>query len=105
MVGPVFGTPFRHQIIVDDGPSYETGTLTWFPRQITFDPVMVPKNDTDPRVLQARSAPNIGAFLTWARFPFWTLESVSGGTRVTVGDMRFIARGRRFVQSVVVADP
>jgi len=102
MVGPAAATPFRRQIIVDAGLSYETGTLTWFPLRITLDRAIVPKHDRDPRVLQARATPNIRAFLIWARFPFWTLEPVPGGTRVTVGDMRFTGRGPRFQQSVVV---
>ena len=102
MVGPVFATPFTHEIIVDTGRAYESGTLTWLPSRVTFDPAVVPKNDADPRVLRARSAPNIRAFLSWARFPFWSFESVPGGTRVTVGDMRFTGRGPRFQQSVVV---
>jgi len=63
---------------------------------------MVPKNDSDPRVAQACEAPHIRGFLVWSRFPFWTLEAVSGGTRVTVSDMRFVGRGAPFVQTVVV---
>jgi hypothetical protein len=108
MVGPVPVTPLRRDVIVDAGSHYETGTFTWQPRSVRFDPVAVPKNDDDPRVAIARGAPNIRAFLVWSRFPFWTLEPVPGGTRVTVGDMRFpggqgVAR-RNFTQSTVIPD-
>jgi inner membrane protein len=102
MVGPSPVTPFRRQIIVDAGAHYETGTFDWFPTQVTFVAAMVPKNDGDPRVAQAREAPHIQGFLVWSRFPFWTIEAVSGGTRVTVSDMRFVGRGAPFVQSVIV---
>ena len=102
MVGPMFATPFTRAIIVDAGIWYETGTLTWLPSRVTFDPAVVRKNDADPRVSQARGAPHIRAFLSWARFPFWTFQAVPGGTRVTVGDMRFTGRGRGFTQTVVV---
>ena len=109
MVGPGPVTPLRRDVIIDAGRYYETGTFTWWPRRVRFDQVTVPKNDDDPRVAIARTAPNIRAFLVWSRFPFWTLEPVPGGTRVTVGDMRFaggagLAR-RNFTQSTVIADP
>ena len=101
MAGPVAITPFRRQVIVDAGIVYETGTLNLLPRRMTFEAV-IPKNDTDPRVAQARSAPNIRAFLVWSRFPFWTIEETPDGTRVSVGDLRFAGRGAPFVQSVVI---
>jgi inner membrane protein len=101
MAGPAPVTPFRRQVIVDAGLVYETGTLDLLPRRLTFDAV-VPKNDTDPRVTRAREAPHIRAFLLWSRFPFWTVEETSEGTRVSVSDMRFAGRGAPFVQSVVI---
>lgn len=103
MVGPLPVTPFRRQIIVDNGLGYETGTFEWFPTRITFDRTVVPKNDADPRVARAREAPQVRGFLVWARFPFWTLEPVPDGTRVTVGDMRFAGQSpARFAASTVV---
>jgi inner membrane protein len=104
MVGPVPVTPFQRAVIVDAGDHYETGTFAWLPTRVTFDPGTIPKNDDDPRVTRARGAPNIGAFLVWSRFPFWTLETVHGGTRVSVSDMRFLTRGGGFTQSVLVPD-
>jgi inner membrane protein len=106
MVGPVPVTPLRRQVIIDAGDHYETGTFTWEPRSVHFDERTVAKNDTDPRVAATRDAPNIRAFLIWSRFPFWMVEPVTGGTRVTVGDMRFNggpAALRNFTQSVVVS--
>ena len=102
MVGPSPITPFRREVIVDAGAHYETGTFDWFPARVTFDSERVFKNDGDPRLAQAREAPQIRGFLVWSRFPFWTLEAVPGGTRVTVGDMRFVGRGSPFVQTVIV---
>jgi inner membrane protein len=109
MVGPIPVTPLQRQIIIDAGDRYETGMFTWRPRNIRFDTDDVPNNDADPRVAVARKAPNIRAFLIWSRFPFWTFEPVEGGTRVTVGDMRFNGgRGvalRNFTQSTIVHGP
>ena len=109
MVGPIPVTPLQRQIIIDAGDRYETGMFTWRPRNIRFDRDDVPKNDSDPRVAVARTAPNIRAFLVWSRFPFWTFEPIEGGTRVTIGDMRFNGGrgvlGRNFTQSTIVRGP
>ena len=110
MVGPVPITPLQRAVIVDAGDHYDSGTFTWWPldvargrpTRVTFDPASVPKNDDRPEVALARQAPNVRAFLVWSRFPFWTLEPVAGGTRVTVADMRFMATGARFSASTVV---
>jgi hypothetical protein len=107
MVGPVPVTPLTRGVIVDAGDHYQTGTFR-FPASVTFDPEPLPKNDGDPRVVRARGAPNIQAFLVWSRFPFWTFEPAPGGTRVSVSDVRFAdaagTRGATFTQSVVVPD-
>jgi inner membrane protein len=109
MVGPVPVTPLRRQIIIDAGDRYETGTFSWQPRNIQFDPHDVPKNADDPRIALAREAPNIRAFLIWSRFPFWNIAAVQDGTSVTVGDMRFNGGGgivrRNFTQSTIVRGP
>lgn len=106
MVGPVPVTPLRRQIVIDAGDRYETGIFTWQPRNIRFDAEDVAKNADDPRVAVAREAANIRAFLIWSRFPFWTIDSAQGGSRVTVGDMRFNGgQGvalRNFTQSTIV---
>ena len=103
MVGPRPITPFRKQVIVDNGLAYETGALNLIPRSITWDSNVVPKNDLDPRVALARQDPNVEGFLIWSRFPYWTFEDVPGGTRVTVADMRFAGQTpARFEASTVV---
>jgi inner membrane protein len=102
MVGPAPVTPFRRDVIVDAGAHYVTGTFTWFPAHVTFDPSVTPKNDRDPRVAQARGAPPVRGFLIWSRFPFWTFQRTTEGTEVTLSDMRFRGRGRPFVQTVTL---
>jgi len=109
MVGPMPVTPMRRQVIIDAGDRYETGTFSWLPRNVRFDSAMVAKNDRDPHVAAARNAPGIRAFLVWSRFPFFLIEPAGGGTRVSVGDMRFVggpgALARNFTQSTIVRGP
>lgn len=102
MVGPTPVTPLRRQVIIDAGTHYETGTLAWLPSLVEFDPETIPKHDDDPRVARARESADVRGFLVWSRFPFWTLEDVPTGTRVTVSDVRFVGRGGPFAQSVIV---
>jgi inner membrane protein len=92
MVGPVPLTPFARQVIVDAGDHYRTGTFSWTTATATFHPERIPKNADAPEVAAARSDDDIRAFLVWSRFPFWTFETGSSGTRVTVSDMRFAGR-------------
>jgi inner membrane protein len=111
MVGPVPVNPLDRQIIIDAGNHYETGGFNWLasPR-VTFTPQQIPKHDDHPAVPAARQQPAVQAFLTWSRFPFYQIGEEAGGTRVSVGDMRFalanplrdtLGRGR-FTATVVV---
>ena len=102
MVGPVPVTPLRREVIVDAGDHYVTGAFTWFPAHVAFSPTVTQKNDGDPRVTQAREAPPVRGFLVWSRFPFWAIDETAQGDSVTVSDMRFVGRGRPFLQTVHV---
>lgn len=102
MVGPQLLSPLTRDVIVDAGSHYETGTFT-FPSSVVIYPERIPKNDDRPEVAAARAAPNVRGFLVWSRFPVWTLEPAQGGTRVTVSDARFMARGGMFSASTIVA--
>lgn len=103
MVGPLPLWPFSRQVIVDAGDHYEYGTFSWWSRAATFAPEKVPKNSGAPEVAAARRDNGIRAFLVWARFPYWTIEPASAGTRVTVSDMRFAGRNG-FAASAVVEE-
>jgi inner membrane protein len=102
MVGPAPVTPFTREVIVDAGDHYETGTFSW-PASVAWSPGTIPKNDDRPEVAAARDvSPRVRGFLVWSRFPYWVLTAEAGGTRVTVGDMRFGGRGLPFSASAMV---
>lgn len=108
MVGPLPFTPFTRTVIIDAGNRYEVGSFRWWPTAVTFETEHIVKNSGHPLVKVARPAPPIREFLVWARFPYWMTTREPGGTRVTVGDVRFMSRSIRranFQTSVVVPDP
>jgi inner membrane protein len=110
MVGPRPVTPLTRDVIVDAGDRYETATFSWIGPTVTFDRDSVPKNDMLPPVRLARDMVPIRYFLTWSRFPFWTVTHTADGDEVTVGDMRFagsgalrfVGRAARFTATVTV---
>jgi inner membrane protein len=103
MVGPAPISPMTRDVVVDAGNHYERGSFSW-PSKLDLNE-HIPKNDDRPEVAAAREDPRIRALLVWSRFPFWTLEPVEGGTRVTVIDARFMARGTFSASTVVPARP
>jgi inner membrane protein len=93
MVGPVLANPLRKTLIVDSGEHYERGSFAWWPSRIRFDGRAVPRRADEPAAARARGqSADIRAVLVWARFPYYELDPVDGGTRVTLRDMRFGAR-------------
>ena len=102
MVGPVPVSPFTHEVILDVGDHYETGTYRFWSPRLRLDAMRVPKNEQAPEVAAARAAPAIRSFLVWSRFPVWQVERTEQGTRVTVQDMRFRVGGARFSASTTV---
>jgi inner membrane protein len=101
MVGPVPVNALAKTVIIDAGTAYERGTFNWWPVRVQFDPGRIPKNDHLPAVARAREEPDFRALLVWARFPYYEVTPVDGGTRVTLRDMRFGARGLFTATTVV----
>jgi inner membrane protein len=104
MVGPRPVTPLTRDVIIDAGDHYERGTFSW-PSRLELSPEHIPKNDHAPEVAAARSDRRVGGLLVWSRFPYWTLEPVDGGTRVTLIDARFMARGSFSASAIVPREP
>jgi inner membrane protein len=104
MVGPRFLSMTTREVIVDGGNYYQRGTFSW-PSGLVTSPEQIPKNDHRPEVATARDDPRVRALLVWSRFPYWTLEPVDGGTRVTLIDARFMARGTFSATTIVPSSP
>ena len=90
MVTPVFGNPFRREVIIDFGDRYEKGLL-WFEPLPHFRPAGygVNRGFGLPEAPQALQLPRARAFLRWSRFPF--LQVNQDG--VWLNDYRYSSAG------------
>jgi inner membrane protein len=103
MVGPAPFNPLRKTIIVDTGDRYMRGGFGWYPRDIRFDPVSIPKNDRSPWVAAARQEePDFDAILVWSRFPYWLVAEEGGRVHVSLRDARFPEGQRGFGKSTTI---
>jgi inner membrane protein len=95
MVTPVFGNPFRREVVVDVGDRYEKGNL-WFDPLPHFRPAGygMPKGMDAPGLQPLLRAPRAGAFLRWSRFPFVQIQQVPAAPpAVWINDYRYANAG------------
>jgi inner membrane protein len=90
MVTPVFGNPFRREVVVDVGDRYEKGLL-WFEPLPHFRPAGygVDTGMNLPDAARVLQLPRARAFLRWSRFPF--LQENEDG--VWLNDYRYSSAG------------
>jgi inner membrane protein len=93
MVTPVFGNPFRREVVIDVGDRYEKGHL-WFDPFPHFRPAGfgMPTGMADPDIQPYLELPRAQAFLRWSRFPF---VQVGAGSppQVWLNDYRYANAG------------
>jgi inner membrane protein len=94
MVTPVFGNPFRREVIVDVGDRYEKG-LFWFEPMPHFRPAGygVDKGFNLPEAQPALQLPRARAFLRWSRFPFVQVNPTPPQNGVWLNDYRYASAG------------
>lgn len=90
MVTPVPVTPFRREVLVDVGDRYEKGLVVFAPGP-RFRPLgyAVRKLDDHPLVREAMATETAQRYLSWSRFPFWTIEQGGATPIVRVNDARY----------------
>lgn len=96
MVTPVFGNPFRREVLVDTGARYEKGQV-WFEPVPHFRPLGygVDRGFDQPAARAALSTPRAEAFLGWSRFPFVVVDRSTAPPRVWLNDYRYSDAGGR----------
>ena len=105
MVGPVAFTPFKREVVRAVGDQYETGELRFEPAPRFVRGAVIEKESAAPGVAAAMRMPEGAMFLSWARFPRFTTETVGDSIRVRMSDLRYADESGRGWASVVVTVP
>lgn len=90
MVTPVFGNPFRREVIIDVGDRYERGLL-WFEPLPHFRPAGfgMDKGFDEREAQPALQLPLARAYLRWSRFPFVQVNAAPPLNGVWINDYRY----------------
>ena len=105
MVAPLFGAPFRREVIRDLGRSYEIGSLTLGIRSVYTRLEVRPTRAEEPGSRAAAATPEGERFLAWSRFPEFVSRREGDSLRVTMSDARYAEPGGRSWASVTVTVP
>ena len=104
MVGPVPANPFAADVLAETPDAYITGHWNWLAR-----PRFQPDTSTIPRLAPnaiseaAASTPEVRRFLTWARFPYFEIETVDSGHHlVRFRDARYLGIDRLGAPAAIV---
>ncbi len=105
MAAPVFGNPFRREVLRDLGPEYQAGELVLgFPSTYSSSGTVKTGRDL-PGVAEAQRTPKAQWFLRWARFPVFASRPASGGLEISIQDLRFGTIGGRSWAGITVQVP
>lgn len=105
LVAPVFGNPFRREVIRQLPGRYETGQLT-LGRVWRYDLAgRIPIGATTASARAAAQTAAGATFLAWARFPLFDAREQGESTSVTLSDLRYAGPGAGSWASVTVRVP
>lgn len=105
MAAPVPLAPLARSTIADLGDRYAFGHLGVGSGRRYIARGTVPSGRAAPEALAAARTHEGAAFLSWSRFPQFTLTRVRNGTRVHIADLRYGVPGEDSWASVAVTVP
>jgi inner membrane protein len=92
MASPVFLNPLRRDVVVQQGDVYRTARFDWL-HQPHIAPASIRSfsatQPSDPAVAQAAASLRGREFLSWARFPTFSVDSSASGYTVHIMDLRY----------------
>jgi inner membrane protein len=90
MVAPVAVNPFRRWVVLEDTSRYRVGTLEFLPvPHFELSEWSAPAHAADPAILATLRGEIPRRFLTWARFPYVSVEGVGDNRLLHLGDARY----------------
>ena len=104
MVGPVPANPFAADVVAETPDTYVTGQWNWLTRpHFGSDTRSIPRLAPTAVSEAAAATPELRRFLTWARFPYFEIETAdSGHHTVRFRDARYLGTDRLGAPAVVV---
>ena len=103
MAGPFPSNPFARDVVVVDERHYRFLELNWLhPDRFKVAGPPIPRGPSGPVIDAARSASHIRGFLTWIRFPAYSVETLTDGFKVTIRDVRYTRLERLSLGTVIV---
>lgn len=105
MAAPLPLAPLARTTIADLGDQYAFGYLGAGSAERYVARGTVPSGRASSAALAAARTREGAAFLSWSRFPQFTLARVRGGTRVHIADLRYGVPGEDSWASVAVTVP
>ena len=104
MIGPVPANPFAADVLAETPDAYLTGRWNWLARR-RFRPgtLTIPRLAPNAVSEAAASTPEVRRFLTWARFPYFDIETAHAGHHtVRFRDARYLGIDRLGAPAVAV---
>ena len=104
MIGPVPANPFAADVVAETPDAYITGRWNWLSRP-RFDNGIrsIPRLAPNAISEAAAGMPEVQRFLTWARFPYFEIETAdSGHHTVRFRDARYLGTDRLGAPAVII---
>jgi len=95
MTGPIPANPFYREVVAVSATHYyglRVPLLGAGDLEKIFEPV--PKQKPDAIVARALAMPDIRGFVNWMRFPIFEVQTLEGGHRVVIRDLRYVRPGQ-----------
>lgn len=104
MIGPVPANPFAAGVVAETPDAYVTGQWNWLTRpHVGSDTRSIPRLSPTAVSEAAAATPEVRRFLTWARFPYFEIETAdSGHAIVRFRDARYLGNDRLGAPAVIV---
>ncbi|HEX7150757.1 MAG TPA: metal-dependent hydrolase [Thermoanaerobaculia bacterium] len=90
MVAPHPYNPLRWDVVAQTGDVYRFGR--WLAGDLQLEDETLPVAKPSPEFAQAIRDPGVRGFMTWVRFPTYTIERTGNETRVRINDARYARR-------------
>ena len=104
MIGPAPANPFSADVVAETPDAYVTGRWNWLARpRLEYGTHSIPRLPPNTVSEAAARTPEARRFLTWARFPYFEIETADSGHRIVrFRDARYLGVDRLGAPAVVV---